>query len=40
LSSIDDAARSIGVSQIITAVHDVGDIARILEQSAKERMSG
>ena len=40
LSSIDDAARSIGVSQIVTPVHDVGDIARILEQSAKETNVG
>jgi ABC-type uncharacterized transport system substrate-binding protein len=40
LSSIDNAARSIGVSQIVTPVHDVGDIARILEQSAKEANVG
>jgi len=26
----------LGVSQLVTPVHDVGDIARILEQSAKE----
>src|SRR5262245_8097974 len=40
LSSIDDAARSIGVSQIVIPVHDVGDIALILEQSAKETNVG
>ena len=33
-------SRSIGVGQIANPVHDVGDIARILEQTAKEANVG